>query len=199
MSSIDNDEFNRRAKIVTDDCGGIMPHTEIFYTTSIIYSATRCLSSFKTYNENKNRNIKADELVSMIQEAVGHAAALSRYFWPVPNNSDKQEKKLSKKRGVKLRGMFILNKKSPLWNRDLRNAWEHFDERLDRYLIENSAGKFIPTSIIGSHKLADEEVSHIFKLLDIEEECLVLMGEKFFFGEIINEVKRIYDLALNRL
>ncbi len=38
---------------------------------------------------------------------------------------------MRKTRGEKLRSAFKLDENSALFNRDLRNAWEHFDEQLD--------------------------------------------------------------------
>ncbi|EAW4302016.1 hypothetical protein FFU92_23730, partial [Salmonella enterica] len=66
---------------------------------------------------------------------------------------------------------------------------------LDDYLLKNDAGHFFPDSAIGNHTLADEPAYHLFKLLDPEAECLVLMGKKYFFGPIKSEVARIYDRA----
>jgi hypothetical protein len=66
------------------------------------------------------------------------AAALSRYFWPTTTgNKKKQAEQLEMRRmrGEKLRDIFKVTDDSPLCNRDLRNAWEHFDEKLDTYLI----------------------------------------------------------------
>lgn len=128
---------------------------------------------------------------------MGHAAALSRYFWPSPQGGEqgKHQRKIKQLRGKKLRKAFALDESSALFNRDLRNAWEHFDERLDAYLLENHAGYFFPGCILDSHTLTDGSIGHIFKLLDIEEECLVLMGEKYFFNPMRHEVKRVFELA----
>ena len=54
---------------------------------------------------------------------------------------------------------------------------------------------FFPSCKIGSHTLADDPTGHIFKLLDIDSECLVLMGGKYFFAAIRDEVKRIILVA----
>ena len=190
-------EMERRAQIVTDDYVGIVPYCEAFYLHSIIYSAGRCLESFERYEHFKNQDVSADYLISIVQEAVGHAAALSRYFWPSPKGKNKEpnQKKLKESRGLKLRKSFGLDESSPLYNRDLRNAWEHFDERLDTYLLENDAGHFFPSCIIDSHLLADDPVGHIFKLLDPQEECLVLMGTKYFFSPLREEVKKVFEYA----
>jgi hypothetical protein len=138
MREINDEEKEKRAAIVADR-GGILPYCEAFYLLSIHYSAGRCLESFEKYEKFKNQEVEPDYLVSIIQEAVGHAAALSRYFWPSPQGRKNQPNltRLKKERGKKLRHSFGLTEDSPLYNRDLRNAWEHFDERLDVYLQSN--------------------------------------------------------------
>ncbi|CAK2776538.1 conserved hypothetical protein [Vibrio crassostreae] len=195
---IDNEEKERRARIVVDDCAGIQFPQEAFYIHSISYSAGRCIEVFERYANFKNEDISPSYLVALVQEAVGHAAALSRYFWPTPNKKKAiaNQMELRSARASKLRFAFEQTEHSPLYNRDLRNAWEHFDERLDEYLLSHMAGTFYPTAIIGSHEEADAPTNHIFKLLDTEKECLVLMNEKYFYLPIYQEVKKVFDLAM---
>lgn len=193
---MDNLELERRAEINIESCNGIQPMHMAFYHHSIYYSAKRCLSAFDEYEQLLNhRDIEPIYLVSAIQEAIGHAAALSRYFWPTSMGDKKKQAKqieMRKKRGENLRNIFAITDESPLYNRDLRNAWEHFDEKLDTYLISNIAGHFFPDPIIGNHSLADGPTQKIFKLIDPENECLILLGEKFFFNPIRIEVERIF-------
>lgn len=184
--------------MVLEQYGGMLPQAEVFYLHSIVYSARRCLHSFDEYEGSKHRNAEAEYLVSVVQEAIGHAAALSRYFWPSSFWQAKERSfaKLKERRAEKLRDFFALARESPLHNRDLRNAWEHFDERLDAYLLENDTGYFFPSCQVGSHDLADDPVGHIFKLLDPSAECLVLLGSKYFFGPIRREVSMVLDKAV---
>jgi hypothetical protein len=195
---MNSEERERRSLTVVDSFEGIIPCFEAFYLNSILYSAGRCLEAFARYEQLKEKNLEqvdADYLISIVQEAIGHAAALSRYFWPSlgGKRTEPNQKTLKDCRGIKLRQAFCLNDSSPLYNRDLRNAWEHFDERLDTYLLENDAGMFFPECKIDSHSMADDPIGHIFKLLDPQEECLVLMGSKYFFAPIRNEVKKVFD------
>lgn len=193
INNPDAKELENRAKIIADDYDGILPYYEAFYLLSLHYSADRCLEAFYRYEQIKGKDVPPDYLVSVIQEAVGHAAALSRYFWPSLGGKKNQKnlQLLKSKRGEKLRESFDLDGDSPLFNREMRNAWEHFDERLDKYLAGRDSGMFFPTCTIGSHKFADDPVDQYFKLLDIQSECLVLMGVKFFFAPIRSEVERI--------
>lgn len=196
--AMDVDERERRASLAVTEYDGIIPYVEAFYIHSIIYSASRCLDSFARYDHLKDNGGSADEIISIVQEAVGHSAALSRYFWPSPQGKRKQPNlaKLKEARGEKLRRAFQLDESSALYNRDLRNAWEHFDERLDSYFLENDAGVFFPSCILDNHSLADDPTGHIFKLLDVEAECLVLLGVKYFFTPIREAVRSMLAIAL---
>lgn len=198
---MDNQELERRAKINTDLCNGIQPMHTVFYQHSIYYSAERCICAFNEYQRTlEDQTLDPCHLISTIQEAIGHAAALSRYFWPTSNGDKKKQPEqleMRKKRGENLRTIFGVTDDSPLHNRDLRNAWEHFDEKLDTYLISNDAGIFFPNPIIENHSVADEPPGKIFKLIDPNSECLVLLGKKFFFGPIRTEVERIFAQVQN--
>jgi len=107
----------------------------------------------------------------------------------------KETKKLRKHRGKKLREKFGITDDSPLKSRSLRDTWEHFDERLDVYLLKNDAGYFFPNPIIGEHHLADDPVGKVFKLLDPKAGCLVLLNNKFFYKPIKNEINKIFNFA----
>jgi hypothetical protein len=126
-----------------------------------------------------------------VQEALTHAGALSRYFWPSP----KQKNKIAMARATKLRYYFYLNDNSPLRCRALRDTFEHFDERLDNYLLGATAGSFFPGPLIADADLASEPTGHFFRLVDPEKQVCVIFGEKFAFGPIRNEVKRVYSAA----
>lgn len=198
MSKYSSEEMERRSEIVVKDFKGIIPFHEIFYLHSIKYSAERALESFRKYDRLREGDSNPEELISIIQEAVGHAAALSRYFWPSPQGKRNEpfQRKQKEIRGEKLREAFKIENSSSLYNRSLRNAWEHFDERLDSYLMEQDSGYFFPGCMIESHSLADEPMGHIFKLLDPDAECLVLMNKKYFFSPIRRDVENIYKKAI---
>jgi len=193
---MDKEELNRRAKVITDDCMGVLRTYEAFYILSIKYSAERCLEAFELYEKNKlSKN--ADLMVSLVQVAVGHAAALARYFWPSPKGQRSSPVfQMKMARAEKLRRAFGLIDNSVLANKDLRNAWEHFDEKLDEYLLQIDFGYFFTTSRIADIELLDEQGGHFFKLLDVDKHLMALMGEVFFFGRIREEVEYIHQKAV---
>ena len=196
MSVIDTKERERRATIVVQS-GGILPQYDAFYNLSVSYLAEQGKQAFDRYVGQVESGCSPDELIATVQTAVGHAAALSRYFWPSISRSERGTAvgQLRIERGKRLCNTFTVTDESPLHRRPLRNAWEHFDERLDDYLLSVDAGVFMPTGLIGEHTVADDPIGHVFKLLDPDAECLVLLNKKYFFGPIRAEVKRIVELA----
>jgi len=89
-----------------------------------------------------------------------------------------------------LRRAFALTDQSALRNRALRDFLEHFDERLDRYLLHHDRGYFFPSAQVGDSTLADEPDGHIFKLVDPRKSSFVLLGEKHDYAEVRKEVER---------
>lgn len=195
MEGITYEELEQRALKTAEECEGIQPMHTPFYTLSISYSAERAIAAFDLYEYLLEHGADPAALISAVQEAVGHAGSLSRYFWPSPTGKRNNQHDMKLARGKKLREMYEITDDSPLANRELRNAWEHFDEKLDAYVLSNDAGYFFPTPIIDSHTLADDPAGKIFKLLDPETHCLVLLGKKFFFKPIRNEVENIFTRA----
>jgi hypothetical protein len=183
--SIDANELKRRTKLVVDEYEGIVPHCETFYIHSIIYSADRADKAFKRFKRARRNNASAIVITSAVHEALGHAAALSRFFWPSLNNE------LAKARATKLRRAFTLDETSPLKNRRLRNSLEHFDERLDHFLLLNDAGYFFPAPIIDDYALADGSAGRIFKLVDPANGYFVVLNEKYCFEPLASEVRRV--------
>ncbi len=95
-----------------------------------------------------------------------------------------------------MKNEFNIDDNSALKNRYMRNIFEHFDEKLDIALLNTMAGNFYPMPVVQSHtSIEEEQVGKYFKLLDVEEKCLVLLNQKFFFEDIQKEVNKIYNIA----
>lgn len=180
-----------RAALIIQDYGGILPYHEAFYIASIIYSAERADAAFRRFERTLQNSEETSQTMAAVQEALTYAGALSRFFWPMNSKNE-----IAVSRGQKLREAFELHDTSALRNRELRNAFEHFDERLDGYLTQDHVGYFFPAAKVDDHALADDKIGHIFKLVDPKEGICVILGQKFEFWPIKAEVQRILSLAL---
>lgn len=187
-AAIDANERERRIRLVVDEYGGILPTCEAFYIQSVLHVAQAGNDAFERFEQAIVQQLSDAIIVSAVQEALTHAAALSRFFWPV------RDRGTTMARGQKLRDAFVMAE-SPLRDRGLRNALEHFDERLDEYFLRDPVGAFLPAPMVHEHELADDPTGHIFRLVDPFDLVFVLLDEKYPFEPIWTEVSRILQRA----
>ncbi len=183
------DEHLKREKYVLDEEDGIMPMYEAFYIQAIIYSAGRAQDAFDRFDKSLVGPGDAASIVATAHEAFTHVAALSRFFWPA------RDKALYKARAAKLRAAFDLDETSSLHDRGLRNALEHFDERLDEFLLQDLAGHFFPDPVVGSVSMIGSLITFMFRLVDPAEDVFVLLGEKHSFGALRKVVADVLKRA----
>ncbi|VAX07845.1 hypothetical protein MNBD_ALPHA03-1970 [hydrothermal vent metagenome] len=193
MQDLSTEERTKRVDIVAE-YGGILRQTEAFYIQSIIYCAQCAESAFSSYDECLAEGASPTTTVSKIHEALSHVAALSRFFWPVRSKS-----KLHSSRAERLKKAFLISDTSPLIDknlRELRNALEHFDERLDEFLLKNDTGQFFPTPIVDDSENALESTAKIFKLVDPERHVFIILGEKFDFSGVRDAIDQILQKSV---
>ncbi len=82
------------AKYMNDNNVSIQPMHQIFYYHSILYTAECSVRAFDFYEYLlKFDDVDVLQLVSSVQEALGHAGALAFYFWN-NNGSSRQHKEI---------------------------------------------------------------------------------------------------------
>lgn len=190
QGGLKNAQMAEHAAMVTKEYQGIYPPCEAFYIHSIIYAAERCDDAFARFDAAVEIDASQADIFAMIQEALTHSAALSRFFWPPTKNS------LSLMRGENLRSAFAIEDSNPLGKRKLRNALEHYDEHLDSFLLRDLVGHFFPSPIVDHHELANDVLGNVFKLVDPKNGVCVILGKKYEFDTIRDEVRRILNLAV---
>lgn len=80
------------------------------------------------------------DIWSNVQQVLVSSSNISKIFWP-PN-------KKNNKRGRALRELFNVGDNSPLNNRVIRNHFEHFDERIEKYFQHTDQGVYTDLEII---------------------------------------------------
>jgi hypothetical protein len=173
----------------------IWPPHQVFYIHSMLFNATSAMRSVEHINalmaavrENSPENpyavLYGGRFLSEFQNLIVHAAALSRYFWPV--------KEGHRWRGMQLRQAFQMPDDSPLRARGLRNAFEHFDEQLDDYLEKGIVGHILP-EYIGPFSEADGVPVHLFRAYYVDTAVFQLLGNRYEVQPIVEEVGRLRD------
>lgn len=123
-----------------------------------------------------------EAVLNEIQNIIVQGAAVSRYFWPV------REKHAA--RGYELRKIYGLTEESPLRARDLRNAIEHFDERLDEYLSRGVVGNIYP-HYIGPELAKDGVPQHYFRAYFVDSGVFQLLEHRIELDPLSREIWRL--------
>jgi hypothetical protein len=168
----------------------IWPPCEVFYIHSMLFNSTSAVRSIlrleKIFDEltrpvtlEQIDKLPSKVVLNELHNMVIQAGALSRYFWPV--------RKQHLSRGHKLREVFDISEESPLFNRDLRNSIEHFDERLDLYFQKTNVGIFLPEYV--GPKPTDEGIpGHFFRAYFVETSTFRLLDEEYEMEPLSNEI-----------
>lgn len=190
---LDKDERTRRARLIVDDYQGIHPPWEILYISHIQSTSRASLTAFNRFEKlaiaatNESDPGAAFEALTL---AVAHAAAVSRFFKP----SRQGIEGLSRARGDKLASAFEVGSSSALNDRGLRDALEHYDERLDEYLLDPRYGS---TVVIGIGAEAPHLNDAVFPLrwVNIVDGKAQILGHEYDYACTKREIVRVLLLA----
>ena len=150
-------------------------------------AARSAVAAFLEYGEviDDEGGGDAESAARFLQNALTYCGVISRYFWPA------KSRPIETHRAKLLRKHFHVEDDSALHSRKLRNDLEHFDEKIDAWIMEFPVGPIVVSPIIGSHLLVDDGFGHAFKIIDTREEIYVVLGKKHAFGSIAKEVARL--------
>lgn len=177
----------------------IWPPFEVFYIQSMLFNSMSAVRSIMRLEkifgklpeyptEEDIQRLPTKIILNELQNMVLQAAALSRYFWPI--------RKGYEERGQFLRETFALDQSSPLFNRNLRNALEHFDERLDGYLASGIVGYIFP-EYVGLKPADDGVPSHFFRAYFIDVGFFRLLNEEFLMHPLADELIFVHNHLLD--
>ena len=163
----------------------------LFNCQSAIRSMVRISSVFEKLpqgvTEDDLRNLPVHAILNELQNVVIQGGALSRYFWPVQKGHED--------RARQLRQALVINDDNSLKNRNLRNAIEHFDERLDDYLSDGLVGYIFPEFV--APRPQEEGVrGHFFRAYFIDCGVFRLLDAEYEIEPIAREIQRISTLLI---
>lgn len=163
---------------MSDGDFNIWPPYEVFYIHSMLFNTASAMKSIHHVSETFEKLPKAktddaladldqNDILNSLQNIVVQGAAISRYFWPARKGHEARAELLRVACGV--------TDESALKNRDLRNAIEHFDEKLDQYLADGIVGYIFP-QYVGPLPTSGDVPSHIFRAYYIDAGLFELLG-----------------------
>ncbi|MDZ4183909.1 MAG: hypothetical protein U1D97_02885 [Desulfuromonadales bacterium] len=171
------------------------PPCQIFYLESLRTITNSAITSFERLiaqsEANEEMKLSQSHFLDEVQNIIQQGAAISRYFWP-SRNKDGIKNRIFDSRARFLRDYFDVGDSSPLKDRRVRNAIEHFDERLDLYLQTPISGNFFP-NYIGDKPKTDRVIYKFFRAFFTDTQEFEILGESFPIQPLIDEIFRINE------
>jgi len=174
----------------------IWPPALIFYIHAMQFNVRAALGSLELAGDAMGltpgsiapERIEQDFVLNHLQNAIIHAGAVSRHFWPTKGKGAAARK--TQARGALLRRQCEIKDDSPLADRRLRNAIEHFDERLDAYLANGIVGIILP-HYVGQSIEQSGIPGHIFRAFYTDSLVFEIIGERYEIPPLIDELQRL--------
>ena len=151
-------------------------------TCSAITSIQSCNEILAVAREKSN----AESLLDSMQNIINQPAALSRFFWPIKSDDQTQA------RGAYLRSVFSINDNSVLKSREIRNAIEHFDERLDKFTSKTIAGNIYP-NYVGNTPQQGSVPFFTFRAFYYDTNYFEVLGEKIALKDVYLEIEHVHN------
>lgn len=180
--------------MLEQDEGGIWTPFEAFYIESMLWHTTSAQRSIDVVRrwlghvrdaDRRALELPRHQLFEQLQNILHQAGCISRYLFPP------WQKKMHLGRALHLRQALVVTQSSALADRELRDAIEHFDERLDKYLAQNVFGQFVPEDVRESPPGSDVPM-HVFKGFYTDRLLFVLLGKPYEMAPIVEEMCRIH-------
>lgn len=179
---------------------GIHPHYRIFYSLSMAFCTKSAVRSIEVLNDvfehlanadtpDPEKDIDVQSVLDELQNVVIQSAAVARYFWPIRDGHQ-----IHVSRAETLRKEFDIKDDNPLRAcKPLRDAIEHFDERLDKYLARGLVGHIFP-HYFGYDSKRKGVPLHFFRAYFIDSDVFEMLGEQFEIEPLANELIRLNSL-----
>lgn len=178
---------------------GIQPPFEAFYILAMRWHTVAAVRSielvqrwveFVHADDERALELPQSSLLHELQNILHQFGCISRYFFPA------RAAAIHTARALQLREAFEVTDDSPLADRELRNALEHFDERLDKYFSGHVVGQIIPDLVDYSPPESDVPL-HVFKGFYVADLTFVLLGQAHAMQPIIAELVRLHHRLID--
>lgn len=75
---------------------------------------------------------------------------------------------------------------------------EHYDEKLDNFLLREPVGPIVPGPIVNSSLLSREELGHVFQLVDPVRGVAIILGKSYNYLAIKAEILKVLYFAVQK-
>lgn len=155
-------------------------HQVLLQCEFILLAAADINESLEAMQEGKGT---VNRVFYAIQNLLVAAANVSKALWGQKGGRSAERQALRDSIGI--------SDDSPLCKVDMRNNFDHFDERLDGWWTKSPRHNFADLHIGPPEGIAGLDDTELFRFFDPRTTDIIFWGQRFNLQELIDEVSRI--------
>jgi hypothetical protein len=177
---------------------------QFIYFTEMRDECEAALSAMAAFN-NAVAERSAPVFFMQARLFVHHAAAVSRMLWPPkPRNSQARTRAMARSDALQHALGLSGQQDHPVASRKLRDHFEHFDERLDNWVAQNTSRPYLRTQLGRSMPIEDLKLDtrDLIHRYDPTTRIYAFCGEEFNLQELargLGDIRRRVDTVLSEL
>jgi hypothetical protein len=154
------------------------------FQRQVVLQCKFMLTAAQELNKALEERGNTEHVFYALQNLLNAGANISKALWGARGKLAKERKPLRDSIGIA--------DDSPLREVNMRNNFEHFDERLDRWWAQSERHNFIDMSIGPPSMIMGADDLDRFRMFDPVTTNMMFWGEEFNIQSIVNEVVRIF-------
>lgn len=128
-----------------------------------------------------------DRIWYSIQGFLVAAGNISKILWP--------PKARSRERGAELRASLSVGSDSPLEPRTFRNHFEHFDERLEQWVLSSERRNFVDSNVGPPGMIAGLEPGDFLRNFDTTSSAVTFRGDVYHIEPVGEAIRDLWQKA----
>lgn len=157
------------------------------------------IKGFHMWNETRATHLQSEiatntynlrRVFAALQAFLTAAANISKLLWPEPRDA-----RNFPDRRPQLWQSFNISLPSPLESRDLRNHFEHFDQRLDEFFHANPGGSMFDMNLLSVDVMASVPPGAMYRNFDPDTMCVWFGGQVFTLRPVIRAILALDPVA----
>ena len=132
-----------------------------------------------------------DRLWYSTQALLIAAGNVSKLLWP--------GKPLSRERGQQLRAVLGVSDESALRPRAFRNHFEHYDDRLEKWIMSSERHNIVDSSVLPAGAIQGIDPGDFLRNLDPTSMKLTFRGDSYDLGALVGAIRDLRNRAEARM
>jgi hypothetical protein len=161
------------------------PHLQYAFEAEVLHQWDFVRGAVDLMNAALKNQAKMEAFWFGLDAALGALANISKIFFPASSRSQ------AKRRGRQMREAFGVQDDSLMKERALRDAFEHFDERIDRWFRDTQRHNFADRIIAAPGDIVGIDPGDYLRHFDPQANVVSVLGDALDLQALINEVDQV--------